>query len=145
MTGRRAAGILLALYLVLLAFVAAWPTPVDRPLDAPLLRLIDRVQNAGLTWVDYALVESAANVVLFVPLGVLLAVLLRRGWVLLALVGVVAATVTIELVQREFLPARVPSLGDVAANSLGGALGVGLVVLVRVVRHRSPRRRDARA
>ncbi|MBI5161527.1 MAG: VanZ family protein [Micrococcales bacterium] len=144
MSRRGAASLLLALYLVLLGFVAAWPTPVDRPLDAQLLRVIDRIQEAGFPWVDYAVVESAANVVLFVPLGVLLAALFRRGWVVLALVGVVAATVTIELVQREFLPARVSSLGDIAANSVGGALGVGLVVLVRATRW-SRRRRAARA
>ena len=50
-----------------------------------------------------------ANVVLFIPLGILVAALMRRGqrWVSFAIT--VAASLTIELGQFLFLPERDPS------------------------------------
>jgi len=81
-------------------------------------------------------VEIAANVLLFVPLGVLVARILgvRLWWG-----GVVAGfllSVLIELCQSAFLPARFPSIADVAANTLGATLGAVLALLLMLRRHR---------
>ncbi|QCB94535.1 VanZ family protein [Cellulomonas shaoxiangyii] len=79
--------------------------------------------------------EAVANVVMFVPFGVLVGLLLgaRRWWavVLLAL----ATSVTIETVQRA-LPDRFPTVQDVVLNTLGAAVGVAALAwaLPRVLR-----------
>lgn len=141
---RRAAGILLGLYLVALGFVAAWPTPVDRPVDNQLFRLLDRLQEAGFGWLSYSFVQFTANLVLFLPFGLLLAALAGRGWAWLALSCAVATTFSIEFLQLQFLPARRADVADLAANSLGAAIGVALVVLAGSVprRRRRPRSLD---
>jgi VanZ family protein len=65
--------------------------------------------------------EGLANVVLFVPLGAVGALLLRRhaGWVVIAL-G--ALSLTIEVLQAR-LPDREPSYRDVVMNSAGAVAG----------------------
>lgn len=143
MTRRGVAGVLLGLYLVALGAIAAWPTPVDRPVDGLLSRIIDRLHAAGFSWIDYRLIEAGANVALFVPFGILLAVVLGRGWAWLAFAGTIAATLTIEFGQLEFLAERHGSVGDLATNGLGGAIGVAIVVLTRAAAR--PRRRPTRS
>lgn len=71
----------------------------------------------------YAVLEFAANIALFVPLGVLLVAGWRRipAWTIVA-VGAAASTV-IELVQLA-LPSRYSTLSDVIANTLGTAVGL---------------------
>jgi glycopeptide antibiotics resistance protein len=86
--------------------------------------------TAGITYMH---VEGAANVLLFVPLGLMVALLLpvRRWW----LAGVAGALISaaIETVQYLALSQRQASLGDVVNNTLGAVLGA---VAVRVVRRR---------
>ena len=74
----------------------------------------------------YAMFEFAANIALFVPLGVLLAVGWRRmpAWAIVA-VGCAASTI-IELVQLA-IPSRYSTLSDVIANTLGTAVGLVIV------------------
>jgi len=74
----------------------------------------------------YAVFEFAANIALFVPLGVLLAVGWRRmpAWAIVA-VGCAASTI-IELVQLA-IPSRYSTLSDVIANTLGTAVGLVIV------------------
>jgi hypothetical protein len=72
--------------------------------------------------------DMIRNVILFVPLGVLLGAWLgRRGqgaWrAILLLAAISAGFETLQL----FIPVRSPSINDVIANTLGGALGVLLV------------------
>ncbi|MET1065220.1 MAG: VanZ family protein [Arthrobacter sp.] len=125
----------LVLYLIGLGFVGAWPTPVDRPLAGPLKDLIEAVRGfpptAGITYMH---VEGAANVVLFFPLGLMVALLLpiRRWW----LAGVAGALISaaIETVQYLALSQRQASLGDILYNTLGAALGA---LAIRVVRTRA--------
>ena len=120
---RRRRGIrLLLLYGLALALVAFWPVPVDRGAEG-LLRTVSQT----LPWLSYEVIETSANVALFVPLGVLLALALpgHRGLVLpLALL----ATLVIESGQAIFLAQRTPSLRDVVANVLGA--GIGLVIIL---------------
>lgn len=66
-------------------------------------------------------IEMIANIALFVPAGLLLAVVLRRPVVAVGLL--VLASVCIELAQQQWFPSRVPTLVDVEHNSLGAALG----------------------
>ena len=81
----------------------------------------------------YAVLEFAANIALFVPLGVLLPLAWRRlpAWVVVA-VGC-AASVMIELVQLT-MPSRYSTISDVVANTLGTVVGVWLVRAVRRAR-----------
>ena len=72
--------------------------------------------------------EFTAHVLLFLPLGLLLAAATNRGSRLLALTVCIAASLTIELGQAIFLPARFASPLDVLANSMGAAIGVMIVV-----------------
>jgi len=105
-------------YLVGLGFVALWPTTISEPFTRLLERIEDRSPGS------VADLEFIANILLFVPAGVLLAVLLGPGRRRLAVALAVAVSVAIELVQGILLPARVASLGDIIANAAGALLGV---------------------
>lgn len=78
-------------------------------------------------------IELGANVLLFVPLGLLLTLLLRRHWhgVMLALILSASA----ELAQL-IIPARQPSVRDILANVLGAAIGSALAWTLVVRRER---------
>ncbi len=121
-------------YLVALALIAFWPAPVDRDAHDSLLAVIDWLQEHGAPgWVRYDLFEFAANIVLFVPVG--LFVMIRAGvsgWWLAVLVGF-AASCTIEAGQLILLPDRFATLSDVIANTVGAAVGalLGLILLRR--------------
>ena len=82
--------------------------------------------------------EFVGNIAMFMPLGLLGALLVPRGrwWAVLG--ALVASSVGIETVQALALPYRTASTHDVLANSLGAAIGVALALLV-------PRTRPARA
>lgn len=122
--------IMLGAYIAVLAVVAFFPFPVDRPIDGPLLRIIRWSAQHGLGVITYARVEFGANIVLFIPLGLLLALLFgpHRWW--RAPVICVVATVIIELGQGALLSHRVASVGDVIANSTGGMLGALAAVAI---------------
>ena len=130
---RRIAVLLLVLYLIALALIAFWPTPVDRGVDGELFHLIDRLRAAGLRWVSYDLIESSSNVLLFAPFGLLVGLLTGRGWRILGWAVCVSASLAIELGQAVLLPARYASAGDVAANSTGAAIGVLVVVAIEAI------------
>ena len=66
-------------------------------------------------------IEMLANIALFIPAGLLLAVVLRRPVVAAGLL--VLVSVCIELAQQRWFPSRVPSVADVEHNGLGAALG----------------------
>lgn len=74
--------------------------------------------------------EAAANVALFVPLGLLFPVLLRR-WKWWTVPAGVALSATIEGTQLVLLSWRSPSVTDVAWNSLGALIGFALWLVVR--------------
>jgi VanZ family protein len=131
---RRLAWIALVTYLVALAFIAYWPTPVDRPVDGGLGHLIRWLQDHGITIVTYGRIEFAANVAMFVPFGLLLGGLLRRGRRWIAFAVCVAASVAIETGQALFFPGRFASAADVLANSIGAGIGVLVIVIVARVR-----------
>jgi acetyltransferase-like isoleucine patch superfamily enzyme/VanZ family protein len=129
---RRNVAVLLGLYLAALAAVGFRPAPVDRPLAGFLSDVLAALRENALTsGIRYDHLEATANVVLFVPLGVLAALLLPpRRWWLGAVAGLMTSAV-IEAVQFMLLSQRQASLSDLATNTLGaltGALCVGLLV-----------------
>ncbi|MHA3701939.1 VanZ family protein [Jatrophihabitans sp. YIM 134969] len=85
--------------------------------------------------------DGPANVALFLPAGLFLALLLRRP--VLAAVGLAGLSFAIECWQST-LTTRIGSFDDVVANSLGAALGAALaaVVLGVAAAVRSPRARS---
>lgn len=89
--------------------------------------------TSPMTWSTGYFSEIAFNVAMFVPVGVLAALLLhRRHWPLAFAAGF-ALTLFIELVQL-VLPDRVSDPRDLVMNSLGASLGVVLVMAARGVR-----------
>lgn len=127
----RAARVLLAGYVVVLALIAFWPTPVDR--DAgPILRAI----TSAVPWLTYARIEFAANIALFVPFGWCAA----RGWprwqAYVIPAGLIISAV-IETAQGVLLAQRTASVWDVVANTLGATAG-WLIARGRVVGRRQP-------
>ncbi|HEY0258717.1 MAG TPA: VanZ family protein, partial [Lacisediminihabitans sp.] len=105
--------VLLGAYAALLALVGLLPTPVDRPAHRSLGRFVAWCAAHGLGFVDYARIEFTANILWFVPFGLLLGLIfgLRRWWY--APLLCLAASVVIESAQGLLLPERVASLGDV--------------------------------
>lgn len=123
-------------YGTFLAFVAFWPSPIDRPVAGLLDRVIAELHERGVPgFIDYDFIEFTANVGLFIPVGVLfgLAVPLRAWPVALILGPLVSAG--IEAAQRLLLDGRYATIGDVIANSIGATLGVFLAVGIRHVVH----------
>lgn len=90
---------------------------------------------ASLTHVE---VEGALNLILFVPLGVALALLLPRGLWPLTPVFVFVVSFAIENGQV-LIPGRVPDAQDILWNTVGGIVGAFLAGVIREV-HRSVRR-----
>lgn len=132
-------------YLAFVLVVALALKIGDMPLPERVFQLLQEFQSRGfLGEVRFGHVEAAANVLFFVPLGLLLPLALKRhpfvgGW--LAAVGL---SIGIEVAQYLFLSGRVASIRDVICNALGAAFGVllclGLTVARRRHRTRSARR-----
>jgi VanZ family protein len=133
-----------ALYLLVVGWVTLGPQPTGLVRAAGVWRLLDLVRDhPSLSWITYSRIEFAANVAMFLPLGVLLLLLLgRRGWWAAMLTGFLLS-VAIEAAQF-VLPGRVSDIRDLVANSLGTALGV-LVALVITLPAAIRRRRASRS
>ena len=124
-------------YLAGLAIVGFWPTPVDKPIQGTLSAFFIYIHNHGFpAWLDYQVVESTANVAMFIPLGLLIALALsQKAWWLQAGFGALVST-CLELGQMLFLTARYPSLVDVVTNSLGCLIGIVLCRMATGKEHR---------
>lgn len=136
--------VLTVTYVVALAMIGFWRTPVDQ--NIAVTRLAPVVWMADLLDLSvpqsYSAVEAAANVVLFMPLGALV-LLWRRDWTWVhATLVALGTTAAIEVLQQLLRPERFASVRDVVANTLGGAIGALLVVGWRLaIERRSVRRR----
>jgi glycopeptide antibiotics resistance protein len=120
-----------------------WPSPVDKPVQGELSAVLELLHSHGIPgWFNYVFVEAAANVVLFVPVGIVatLAFPNQRWWRNAALALVVSGCM--ELGQLLFLSSRVASPQDLVTNTAGGALGTVLAQAVfRVLKRRQAQRR----
>lgn len=131
MTKRRTAANrwrwVLMTFMFLLALVAFWPDPVDQPVQGELARLLRFLHAHGVPgWANYTFVEAAANVALFIPLGLIvsLAFPAKRWWQTGAF-GL-AVSGCIELGQLLFLHNRFASPLDLATNTAGAIIGAFL-------------------
>ncbi|WP_431280178.1 VanZ family protein [Leifsonia poae] len=132
--------ILTVAYLLAVGWLTLGPQPVDAGPNGFVRQILALMRQSPVTsWLTYDGVEFTANVVLFVPMGVLFTLLfgLRRWWI--ALVIGVAATCLIEGVQL-FIPTRVSDVRDLVANTLGTLFGIAIVALIARVRRPSPAR-----
>ncbi len=124
-------------YLVVVLVITLWPSPPDPASFGWLERALAWAHARGLpASVQLPVVEAVANVALFVPLGAL-ALWARGARPLVAVAAGCALSASIELTQLA-LPERVPTVQDVAMNTLGAALGVCVVVVSRSWGRTSP-------
>ncbi|MCU1439823.1 MAG: VanZ family protein [Rhodoglobus sp.] len=85
--------------------------------------------HASTEWITFNVLEFAANVAMFVPIGLFFVLLLgRRQW-WLAVVLAVVLTLGIEFAQR-FIPNRVSDPRDIMSNSAGAIVGVLAALLL---------------
>lgn len=131
---RSAARAWLALYAALLAGIALWPAPIDSGLG-PFLARIGEV----FPLLTYTRIEFAANILLFVPLGLLLAMILPRTRYLVIPLSIVT-TVTVESIQAIALDLRTPSVMDIVANTTGACIGLVLAAFIESLRRGAVRR-----
>ena len=124
------------LYGAALILVGLWPTHIDEDINvigwAPVQWMI---RHFDLTPAEaYNGVEFGANVVLFVPLGLLAMVWSPRSRWVHAVAGGLVLSSAIELVQAMARPDRTASWVDVLANTIGAGLGAAAVGVWRVRR-----------
>ncbi|WP_420366415.1 VanZ family protein [Curtobacterium sp. L3-7] len=137
---RRIAAWVIGVYGVGVLFVGFAGSPMDAGAHPFIIRALDALHRLGVPgWFGYGALEFSANVVFFLPLGLLVVLLVggRRWWVG-ATAGLVVSA-CIETGQAVFLPARFASLDDVLSNTSGAVIGalVGVVVLGWAVRRRA--------
>jgi len=135
-------------YLAFVGWVTLGPQPFDSGNNELLLRALRVFSRHDATdWITYGRVEFAANIAMFIPIGVFLLLLFGRRFWWLAIVVAVSLTGSIEFTQQ-FLPTRVPDVRDLVANGSGAVVGVivGLVLTAfKLVRREDPRPRQAAA
>lgn len=90
----------------------------------------------GLHFFGSGWIEFLANVVLFLPMGFLLTLLLRRACV--GTILSVLVSIAVEIAQLH-IPDRQSSLRDVVSNTIGAVLGAFVAWLIIRRRPRRPR------
>lgn len=126
--------VLLAFYAVFVLLVTMWPNPKQLEFDGIASRVLRMLHNFGVPeWFGFNKLEFIANVGMFVPLGFLLGLALARKawWVALFLLP--AFSGAIEYTQGVALDERVSTLLDVAANTIGGYVGLLLAMIMRAM------------
>lgn len=110
--------------LVTLAFIAFWPTPVDRPVQSQLADILQFLHRHGIpTWFNYRFIEASANVLLFVPLGIVSSLSFpEKQWWHIATFGLLISG-CMELGQLLFLHNRSATPQDLVTNASGAVIG----------------------
>ncbi|WP_224165152.1 VanZ family protein [Arthrobacter sp. StoSoilA2] len=121
----------LVAYLGSLGVIGFWPTPVDQPIQGTLATVLNFLHRHGVPpWFDYHVVESSANVAMFIPLGFFAAMAFpTRGWWVITGLGILVST-CMELGQLLFITARFSSVVDVVMNTLGTVIGIAVARLI---------------
>jgi glycopeptide antibiotics resistance protein len=116
-------------------WAVGWMTLRAQPYGADIATGLDRLlswfaEHASTAWITFDRVEFAANVAMFLPLGILAVLWFGvRGWWSAIVIGALVSG-AIESAQAVFLETRVPDLRDILANTLGAALGMLLMLLL---------------
>jgi len=121
--------LVLAAMAIPLAFIAFWPSPVDKPVSGQLAAVLTYLHRHGTPrWFNYNSVEASANIVLFMPVGFVAALAFpsKRWWQIGAFGALVSGC--IELGQLLFLHDRFASLSDILTNTSGAAIGALLAL-----------------
>lgn len=120
-------------FLIGLAALTLTPSKVEDSMPNLLDVILTTTHRLGWEWLDFTRLEIIANVLVFVPVGILAFLLLpRRVWFLALLVGPLLSAM-IETAQRVALPHRAATVNDVVANSTGAILGVVVAVAVTML------------
>jgi len=143
---RRAVLLLFSLvYLAGVAWMTLRPSVYGDGTSQLLWRVLDAfARHEETSWITFARVEAAANVAMFVPMGMFPALLLpKRAWWVGVVVGF-AATCAIEAYQATALSAtRFSDPQDILMNTIGAAIGAAFVGLVLPRSRRSRARRSS--
>lgn len=132
---RAAARVVLSVISALYLWAVAWITLRARPYGEDLGEGLERLlswfaQHPQTAWITFDRVEFAANVAMFVPLGIIAVLWFGvRGWWLAPVIGLVTSGV-IETGQALFLDTRVADVRDLVANTSGAILGMLLMLLL---------------
>ncbi len=115
-------------FLAGIAFLTVTPARVEQTMPSVVDLALGALHRLGWTGLDFTRLEILANVIVFVPVGILAFLLLpRRLWPLSLLVGPTLSLV-IETAQYLALPHRAATVSDVLANSTGATIGIVIAV-----------------
>ncbi|WP_240689558.1 VanZ family protein [Brevibacterium sp. S111] len=124
---------LLILYTIFIGLVTLTPNQLDTGSGSFIARLLEFLASHPVTaWIDYDILEKLANVGMFVPFGLLVALQCGRSRWWVGWVTGIAFTCLIEGTQATLLsPTRFATISDLVTNSLGAGIGalLGLIVM----------------
>ncbi|WP_223626575.1 VanZ family protein [Microbacterium sp. EST19A] len=130
-TGAVVARVLLVGYLLFVGFTVWLPATVSAKVTGLVGIIATWVSDAGIA--SYArsafVLEILANVALFVPIGLLLALAWPRLRLWQTVLIGALMSVLIETVQG-LMPSRFPTLSDVIANTTGTLIGALIVAFI---------------
>jgi hypothetical protein len=136
---RRLPTILLAVTTLAILAMTLWPDPRGGD-GTPLARaIVDALHAGGLPEaITFEAIEFTANIVMFIPFGLFLALSLPRWmWPWTIVIGL-AFTLLIEFLQAAFLPERFATTSDLVANTVGALIGGALSLVMRRRERRHP-------
>lgn len=140
-----AAALLMACVLVVL-LATMWPTPLDKDYGTSIVKFLDVLHRNGVPeWFGYNKLEFSANILMFLPIGFLVALLLPVKVWWLALILCPLMSVGIEFTQATFLSARFATANDVIANTTGAVIGILCGVSLRALVYERDQKLIARA
>jgi glycopeptide antibiotics resistance protein len=142
-------------YLAAVGVVTLWPSPQSTAAPGWATATLDALHGLGVP-MTLPVLEASANVVMFLPFGVLglpllRAAVARRGRrepgvgraVAVVTLAAAALSTAIELTQN-LLPGRVPTVQDVVLNTAGALLGaLTVAVVLALLGRRGPVRSTA--
>ncbi len=115
-------------FLAGLALLTLTPRRVEDSLPNLLDVILSAAHRLGWQSLDFTRLEIAANILVFIPVGILAFLLVPRRWWPLAVALGPLLSVGIEGAQRIALPHRAATVTDVIANSGGALIGVFVAI-----------------